>query len=119
MTLARCLDQAWAVSSFRTRLSRGARSVFLVFSYIFTFSLFPYVYLLSRLAFMSQSSAYYEIARLSGSSPWNIFSRIAIPLSRPAIVGGIVLVSMETLADYGVVDYLGINTFTKGIFRTW
>ena len=87
--------------------------------FVFTFSLFPYVYLLSRLAFMSQSSAYYEIARLSGSSPWNIFSRIAIPLSRPAIVGGIVLVSMETLADYGVVDYLGINTFTKGIFRTW
>ena len=87
--------------------------------FIFTFSLFPYVYLLSKIAFVSQSTAFYEVARLSGSNSWNIFTKIAIPLSRPAIVGGIVLVSMETLADYGVVDYLGINTFTKGIFRTW
>ena len=87
--------------------------------FVFTFSLFPYVYLLSKIAFASQSTAFYEVARLSGSNSWNIFTKIAIPLSRPAIVGGIVLVSMETLADYGVVDYLGINTFTKGIFRTW
>ncbi|PPR29317.1 MAG: hypothetical protein CFH31_00545 [Alphaproteobacteria bacterium MarineAlpha9_Bin1] len=87
--------------------------------FIFTFSLFPYVYLLSKIAFVSQSTAFYEVARLSGSNSWNIFTKIAIPLSRPAIVGGIVLVSMETLADYGVADYLGINTFTKGIFRTW
>ena len=87
--------------------------------FVFTFSLFPYVYLLSKIAFASQSTAFYEVARLSGSNSWNIFTKIAIPLSRPAIVGGIVLVSMETLADYGVADYLGINTFTKGIFRTW
>ena len=87
--------------------------------FVFTFSLFPYVYLLSKIAFVSQSTAFYEVARLSGSNSWNIFTKIAIPLSRPAIVGGIVLVSMETLADYGVADYLGINTFTKGIFRTW
>ena len=87
--------------------------------FVFTFSLFPYVYLLSRLSFISQSNSYYNLARLSGSSSWNIFRKIALPLSRPAIIGGIVLVCMETLADYGVADYLGINTFTKGIFRTW
>ena len=81
--------------------------------------LFPYVYLLSRAAFLEQSVCVLEVSRTLGCSAWTSFSRVAVPLARPAIVAGLSLALMETLADYGTVAYFGIGVFTTGIFRTW
>ena len=81
--------------------------------------LYPYVYLLSRAAFIQQSVCVLEVSRSLGCTPWKSFTRVAIPLARPAIIAGLSLVLMETLADYGTVEYFGIPTFTTGIFRTW
>ncbi|MBA1148242.1 iron ABC transporter permease [Ectothiorhodospiraceae bacterium WFHF3C12] len=84
-----------------------------------TLVLYPYVYLLSRAAFLEQSVCALDVGRTMGLSPWQVFRRIALPLARPAIVTGLSLVLMETLADYGTVKYFGVSTFTTGIFRTW
>lgn len=81
--------------------------------------LFPYVYLITRAAFIQQSTATLEASRSLGLTPWQSFRRVAIPLARPAIVTGTTLALMETLADYGTVQYFGVTTFTTGIFRTW
>lgn len=81
--------------------------------------LYPYVYLLTRTAFIEQSVCVLEVSRTLGASPFKAFSRVAIPLARPAIIAGLSLVLMETLADYGTVQYFGISAFTAGIFRTW
>ncbi|HEX7026195.1 MAG TPA: iron ABC transporter permease [Gammaproteobacteria bacterium] len=81
--------------------------------------LYPYVYMLARAAFLEQSVCVLEVSRTLGCGPWRSFLTIALPLARPAIVAGLTLVAMETLADYGSVQYLGVSTFTTGIFRTW
>jgi iron(III) transport system permease protein len=81
--------------------------------------LFPYVYLLTRAAFLSQSLCVLDVSRTLGNGPWRTFFRVALPLARPAIVAGLSLALMETLADYGTVQYFGVQTFTTGIFRTW
>lgn len=81
--------------------------------------LYPYVYLLSRMAFLEQSVCVLEVSRTLGAGPLTAFRRVALPLARPAIVAGLALVLMETLADYGTVQYFGLSTFTTGIFRTW
>jgi len=84
-----------------------------------TLVLYPYVYLLSRAAFLEQSVCVLEVGRSLGFSPAQVFRRVALPLARPAIVAGVSLALMETLADYGTVKYFGVSTFTTGIFRTW
>lgn len=84
-----------------------------------SFVLYPYVYLLSRTAFLEQSVCVLEVSRTLGASPWQAFTRVAMPLARPAIIAGLSLVLMETLADYGTVQYFGVSAFTTGIFRTW
>ncbi|MEH6590533.1 MAG: iron ABC transporter permease [Halioglobus sp.] len=81
--------------------------------------LYPYVYLMTRVAFMEQSTAVLEASRSLGKGPWKTLFQVALPLARPAIVAGVSLALMETLADYGTVDYFGVSTFTTGIFRTW
>jgi iron(III) transport system permease protein len=81
--------------------------------------LYPYVYLLTRVAFMEQSTAVLEASRSLGRGPWQTLFQVALPMARPAIVAGTSLALMETLADYGTVDYFGVSTFTTGIFRTW
>lgn len=81
--------------------------------------LFPYVYLLSRAAFSQQSVSMLEVARSLGCSTRQTFFKVGLPLARPAIVVGIMLVLMETLADYGTVQYFGLSVLTTGIFRTW
>lgn len=81
--------------------------------------LYPYVYLLARAAFLEQSSRLVEVSRSLGCGPWRTFFRVALPLARPAVIAGLTLALMETLADYGTVKYFGVNTFTTGIFRTW
>ena len=86
---------------------------------MFSFVLFPYVYLLARAAFLDQSICVIEVSRTLGCNLWASFFRVALPLARPAIVAGMSLALMETLADYGTVSYFGIGVFTTGIFRTW
>lgn len=86
---------------------------------IISLVLYPYVYLLTRVAFTKRSVTLFDAARTLGASPTRAFFRIALPAARPAIAGGLALVLMETLADFGVVDYFGVPTFSTGIFRTW
>ncbi len=81
--------------------------------------LYPYVYLLSRAAFLEQSDSMLEMARVSGYGPWGTFLHVALPLARPGIVAGTALALMETLADFGTVAYFGVQTFTTGIFHAW
>ncbi|KZX56815.1 iron ABC transporter permease [Halioglobus sp. HI00S01] len=81
--------------------------------------LYPYVYLMTRVAFREQSTAVLEASRSLGRGPWGTLFTVALPLARPAIAAGISLALMETLADFGTVDYFGVSAFTTGIFRTW
>lgn len=81
--------------------------------------LYPYVYLLARAAFATQSLHLIEAARALGQSPRGAFFRVALPMARPAMVAGAAFVAMETLADFGTVQHLGVQTLTSGIFRTW
>ncbi len=87
--------------------------------FILSISLFPYVYVLCRASFSQQSSTFREAAVLLGSSNPRVFTKIALPLARPAIAGGLALVGMEVLNDYGTIKYFGVDTFTSGIFRAW
>ena len=86
---------------------------------MFSLVLYPYVYLLTRAAFIGQSICVLEASRTLGCTPWHSFSKVAVPLARPAIVAGLSLALMETLADFGTVQYFGVSTFTTGIYRTW
>ncbi len=94
---------------------RSTGGAILVFSAV----LYPYVYLLARTAFLQQSICALEVGRTLGRTPWGAFSSIALPLARPAIVTGMALALMETLADFGTVAHFGVPTFTTGIYRTW
>ncbi|WP_066291176.1 ABC transporter permease [Bacillus sp. FJAT-29937] len=87
--------------------------------FIFTLFLFPYVYIMTRAFLESQSSSFFENARLLGRKPLAIFIQVVLPLSRPAIVAGAVLVIYEVLSDYGVTSYFGIHTISTAIFQTW
>ena len=86
---------------------------------IFTFVLYPYVYLLARSTFLERASGMLDVGRSLGLGPWRRFYTIALPLARPAIAAGVTLALMETLADYGAVSYFGVQTFTTGIYRAW
>ena len=86
---------------------------------MFSLVLYPYVYLLARAAFIDQSVCVLEASRTLGCGPWRSFWSVGLPLARPAIVAGLSLALMETLADFGTVEYFGVSTFTTGIFRTW
>jgi iron(III) transport system permease protein len=86
---------------------------------VFGFTLYPYVYLVSRSAFINQSKSMIEASRLLGLNQIQVFYKLALPIIRPAAIGGLMLVVMETLSDFGAVDHFAIETFTTGIFRTW
>lgn len=81
--------------------------------------LYPYVYLISRVAFLEQSPSLTEAGRTLGHSARATFFRVNLPMARPAIAAGAALALMETLADFGTVSYFGVQTFTTGIFRAW
>ncbi|MCQ6274799.1 iron ABC transporter permease [Bacillus sp. V3B] len=87
--------------------------------FIFTIFLFPYVYIITRAFLENQSTSYIENARLLGRKPLAVFTKVVLPLSRPAIVGGTILVIYEVLSDYGLTSYLGIHTISTAIFQTW
>jgi len=86
---------------------------------LLTLVLYPYVYLLVRVAFLEQSVCTLEASRSLGCTPWRSFWRVALPLARPAIAAGTALALMETLSDFGTVQFFGVDTFTTGIYRTW
>ena len=87
--------------------------------FILSVCLYPYVYLLSYSSFKEQSYCAIEVGKSLGLSDKELFSRVSIPLARPGIIAGVSLVAMETLAEFGTMDYYGVRTFTTGIYRTW
>lgn len=91
---------------------RGALFSFVLF-------LYPYVYLIARSFMERQCASWVENARLLGARPLTVFFRVALPMARPAVAGGVALVVYEVLGDYGVTSYFGVRTLTTGIFQTW
>lgn len=87
--------------------------------FVLSLGLFPYLYLLARAAFTEQSASATEAARTLGLSHLAAFRRVALPMARPAIAAGAILVGMETLADFGAVKYFELEVFTTGIYRAW
>ncbi len=86
---------------------------------VMTIVLYPYVYLTTRLVFLMQGANMLEAARVLGAGPLRMFLRIALPLSRPAIVAGVTVALMESLNDIGAVEILGVQTLTFSIYDTW
>ncbi|MCY3837669.1 MAG: iron ABC transporter permease, partial [Gammaproteobacteria bacterium] len=105
----------WAAGDYWFPPIRSLPGAALVLSLV----LYPYVYLLARTAFEAQAASLFEAARVLGAPPRRAFVAVALPAARPVVAGGIALAMMEAVADYGVVDYFGVSTFTTGIFRTW
>ena len=86
---------------------------------VFTVALYPYVYLLARTALSERAVHLMEAARLLGAPLSRRIRQVALPLARPAVAAGVALALMETLADFGVSSYFGIQTFTAGIYKAW
>jgi len=84
-----------------------------------SFSLYAYVYILSRASFLYQSQNLIDLGRNLGFSKFKSFHTLILPAARPAIVAGLSLVAMETLAEFGAVDFFSINTLTTGIYNSW
>ena len=87
--------------------------------FVFSLTLYPYVYLLARTALTERASHLMEAARLLGAPLYRRISEVALPLARPAVAAGVALALMETLADFGVSSYFGIQTFTAGVYKAW
>lgn len=88
-------------------------------SVILSLAFYPYVFLMSRSAFLSQSRSAMEAARTLGHSPRKAFFRVSLPMARPWIAAGLLLVAMETLADFGSVAIFNYDTFTTAIYKAW
>ena len=84
-----------------------------------SFSLFPYVYVLTRASFFYQSNNYIEVGKNLGFSEKETFFKIILPSARPAIFAGLALVAMECLSDFGTVSFFSVNTLTTGIYNSW
>lgn len=111
--------QTWLRSTFGTSdwvpPIRSAGAVVLVMSLAF----YPYVYLLARNAFLTQGVRALEAAQMLGYSRREAFWRVALPMARPWIIGGLMLTLMETLADFGTVSIFNFDTFTTAIYKAW
>lgn len=88
-------------------------------AWVFVFTLYPYVYLLARTALSERAGQLMEAARMLGAPLGRRIRQIALPLARPAVAAGMALALMETLADFGVSSYFGIQTFVAGIYKAW
>ncbi|MDP2247848.1 MAG: iron ABC transporter permease [Nitrosomonadales bacterium] len=108
------LREAFGSSAWFPRI-RSTGGVILVM----TLALYPYVYLLAKNAFSTQGKRALEAAQSLGHSRWRGFWGVALPMARPWIVGGLMLVLMETLADFGTVSVFNYDTFTTAIYKTW
>lgn len=104
-------QQQWIpLSDFKT---------FYVLVVLLSLALYPYIYTLCKVAFSVENKIGFEAAKTMGKNKWQIFFKVALPLSSTAIIGGMSLTAMELLNDYGAVKYFGLETLTVGIFRTW
>ncbi|MEP0581963.1 iron ABC transporter permease [Roseibium sp.] len=81
--------------------------------------LYPYVYLTTRASFLVQSASVLDVSRTLGASPWRVFLKVALPLSRPAAAVGVSLALMECLNDIGAVTFFGVKTLTFSVYDTW
>ena len=81
--------------------------------------LYPYVYLMARASFLEQSSDLPDVSRLLGRGPVNTFFYVSLPIARPAIAVGVALALMETLNDFGTVDFFAVQTLTAGLYDVW
>lgn len=88
-------------------------------AFVLSISLFPYVYVSTRAFFLNQANNLLEASRMLGVGELKTFFKLILPIARPAIIAGMILVLMEVLNDYGAAQYFGVNTFTTGIFRSW
>lgn len=86
---------------------------------VMVLAFYPYVYMLARLAFISQGRNLLDSGRVLGLGPWTAFYKVALPMARPAIAAGVALALMETLADFGAVSVFNYDTFTTAIYKTW
>lgn len=86
---------------------------------IISFVIYPYVFVIVKVSFSKQSSSILEAGSLLGKTPFQVFYQIALPIARPSIIGGVILVIMELLNDYGAMKYFGINTLTTAIAEIW
>lgn len=109
------LLRSWFGAGLRLPDIRSAGGVICVLS----LALFPYVYLLARNAFLTQGLRSLEAARSLGCNGWQGFFKVALPMARPWIAGGVLLVLMETLADFGAVSVFNYDTFTTAIYKMW
>ena len=87
--------------------------------FVLSFVLYPYVYMTTRVMFLTQSGQLLDVARTLGSSPWRQFLRIVLPLCRPATAVGVTLVMMECINDIGAVEFFGVRTLTFAVYDTW
>ena len=88
-------------------------------AFVLTMALYPYVYLMTRAAFREQSVCALEVGRALGCGPWGVFWRVGLPLARPGVVAGVAIVCMETMADFGTVEFFAVQTLTLGVFTIW
>ncbi len=88
-------------------------------AFVLSAAFYPYVYLTMRAAFLNQSVNVLEAARMLGCSGWRALWRVALPMARPALAAGVALAVMETLADYGAVRFLSVQTLTTSVVRAW
>jgi iron(III) transport system permease protein len=86
---------------------------------ILSLAFYPYVYLAMREALLNRSATAVEAARTLGAGPFEVFRRVTLPMARPALAAGLALTLMETLADYGAVSFLSVQTLTTGVVRAW
>lgn len=87
--------------------------------FVMSFVLYPYVYLTSRAAFLRQSISLIEVSSTLGYSLTSSFFRIALPMARPAIIIGLILVMMESMNEFAAFEYYGVNTLSVGVYVTW
>jgi iron(III) transport system permease protein len=88
-------------------------------AFVLGLTFYPYTYLTLRAALESQAAQAVEAARTLGAGPWRAFSAVALPMAWPAVAAGLSLTVMETLADYGAVKFLSVQTLTTGVVRAW
>lgn len=110
--------RTWMRESLGFDLPFGMRNVGGA-AFVLSCAFYPYVYLAMRAAFLNQSVNVLEAARMLGCSGWRALWRVALPMARPALAAGVALAVMETLADYGAVRFLSVQTLTTGVVRAW